>query len=213
MEVWKSNLTYRGKVLIIKTLLLSQIGFLADVVSIPINIVKQIDTLLWSFLWDSKQPLVNKNVMLQNIQMGGVNMSTLQNTLICKQIKFLYKLIISENTHWNRIAKHWIQKYDTEYHKSLFLCKCSSVKGLNLSEMPDFYQKCISSWALFIGKLKIQSNEHILNEKLFGNIDISVRNNPFFIQTSSWPPKPPKYFSVGIFEYSLASMPNVYLYV
>ena len=181
IQVWKSrDLTYRGKVLIIKTLLLSQIGFLADVVSIPINIVKQIDTLLWSFLWDSKQPLVNKNVMLQNIQMGGVNMSTLQNTLICKQIKFLYKLIISENAHWNRIAKHWIQKYDTEYHASLFLCKCSSVKGLNLSEMPDFYQKCISSWALFIGKLKIQSNEHILNEKLFGNIDISVRNNPFF---------------------------------
>ena len=29
----------------------------------------------------------------------------------------------------------------------------------------------------------------------------------------SWPPKPPKYFSVGIFEYILASMPNVYLNV
>ena len=30
---------------------------------------------------------------------------------------------------------------------------------------------------------------------------------------NSWPPKPPKYFSVGIFEYILASMPNVYLNV
>ena len=30
---------------------------------------------------------------------------------------------------------------------------------------------------------------------------------------SSWPPKPHKYFSVGIFEYILASMPNVYLNV
>ena len=33
------------------------------------------------------------------------------------------------------------------------------------------------------------------------------------ITTHSWPPKPPKYFSVGIFEYILASMPNVYLNV
>ena len=30
---------------------------------------------------------------------------------------------------------------------------------------------------------------------------------------SSWPPKPPKYFSVCIFEYILASMPNVYFNV
>ena len=30
---------------------------------------------------------------------------------------------------------------------------------------------------------------------------------------NSWPPKPPKYFSVGIFEYILASMPNVCLNV
>ena len=33
------------------------------------------------------------------------------------------------------------------------------------------------------------------------------------INIHSWPPKPPKYFSVGIFEYILASMPNVYLNV
>ena len=46
-----------------KTLLLSQVGFLADVVNIPNNVVKQIDTLIWSFLLDSKQPLVNRNTM------------------------------------------------------------------------------------------------------------------------------------------------------
>ena len=41
IQVWKSSdLTYKGKVLVIKTLLLSQIGFLADVVNIPNNIVR-----------------------------------------------------------------------------------------------------------------------------------------------------------------------------
>ena len=33
------------------------------------------------------------------------------------------------------------------------------------------------------------------------------------VAIDSWPPKPPKNFSVGIFEYILASMPNVYLNV
>ena len=71
IQVWKGrDLTYKGKVLIIKTLLLSQVGFLADVVNIPNNVVKQIDTLIWSFLWDSKQPLVNRNTMFLDTGLG-----------------------------------------------------------------------------------------------------------------------------------------------
>ena len=71
IQVWKSrDLTYKDKVLLIKTLLLSQIGFLADNIHIPNNVVKQIDTLLWSFLWDSKQPLVNRNTMFLDTGLG-----------------------------------------------------------------------------------------------------------------------------------------------
>ena len=100
IQVWKSrDLTYKGKVLVIKTLLLSQVGFIADVVNIPNYIVKQIDTLLWSFLWDSKQPLINRKTMFLNTYMGGVNMSSLQNTLMCKQIKLIYKIIKSDKAH------------------------------------------------------------------------------------------------------------------
>ena len=102
-----------------------------------------------------------------------------------QQIKFLYKLITSANAHWNRISQYWIQKYDIEYHESLFLCKCYSFKGLTLSEKAEFfYQKCISRDILGLvhRQAKIQSNEHILNEFFFGNMDISVRNNQFFFR-------------------------------
>ena len=121
IQAWKSrDLTYKGKVLVIKTLLLSQVGFIADVVNIPNNIVKQIDTLLWSFLWDSKQPLVNRKTMFLNSYMGGVNMSSLQNTLMCKQIKRIYKIIKSDKAHWNMIGKHWLHKFDNEYREPFF---------------------------------------------------------------------------------------------
>ena len=59
-QVWKSrDLSFKGKVLVIKTLLLSQIGFQSETVTIPNNVVKDVDTLLWSFLRDCKQPLVS----------------------------------------------------------------------------------------------------------------------------------------------------------
>ena len=130
IQIWKSRgLTYKGKVLIIKTLLLSQIGFLADVVNIPNNVVKQIDTLIRSFLLDTKQPLVNRNAMFLDTGLRGVKMSNFSNTLMCKQIKRIYKIITSEESNWNRIGKHWLQKFDTEYNEPFFLCKCSNIKG------------------------------------------------------------------------------------
>ena len=150
IQVWKSrDLTYKGKVLVIKTLLLSQVGFIADVVNIPNNIVKQIDTLLWSFLWDSKQPLVNRKTMFLNSYMGGVNMSSLQNTLMCKQIKLIYKIIKSDKAHWNMIGKHWLHKFDNKYREPFFLCKCSNIKGLTLTEMPDFLSELCHILGIF----------------------------------------------------------------
>ena len=68
------------------------------------------------FLWDSKQPLVNRKTMFLNTYMGGVNMSSLQNTLMCKQIKLIYKIIKSDKV----IGKHWVHKFDTEYREPFF---------------------------------------------------------------------------------------------
>ena len=105
-------------------------------------------------------------------------MSNLSNTLMCKQIKLNYKIITSEEENWNRIGKHWLQKFDTEYNEPFFLYKCSNIKGLNILDMPYFYQSSIISWSLSKSKMKLNDKEHILSENLFGNINISVRNTP-----------------------------------
>ncbi|MCG8113315.1 MAG: reverse transcriptase family protein, partial [Candidatus Thiodiazotropha taylori] len=142
IQVWKSrDLTYKGKVLIINTFLLSQIGFLAETVTTPQNIVKEIDKLLWSFLWDDKQPLVNRNTMFLDKSQGGVNMPNIHNLLMSKQIKCIYKIVMSERAHWNMIGKHWLQKLDFEFDESFFICKCSNTKGLNLADLPVFFIK------------------------------------------------------------------------
>ena len=87
IQVWKSrNLTFKGNVFIINTFLLSQIGVLAETVHVPNNVVKEIDRLLWSFMWDDKQPLASRNTMFLDKSLGGVNMPNLLNILISKQI-------------------------------------------------------------------------------------------------------------------------------
>ena len=98
IQVWKSrDLTLKGKILIIKTFLISQIGFQIETTHIPQNIVKAIDKLIGEFLWDGKQPLVNRQTMFLNMKMGGMNMANLTHLIQAKNVKFIYKILKAEN--------------------------------------------------------------------------------------------------------------------
>ena len=116
---------------------------------------------------------------------GGVNMPILRNILMSKQIKSIYKILISDNAHWNMIAKSWLRKFDDQYNDHFFLCKCSNIKGLDTSDLPVFYQCAEISWVNFQSKMKICDKSSILNLNLFGNINICIRNTPPFYQDFS----------------------------
>ena len=181
IKVWKSrDLTFIGKVLVIKTLLLSQIGFLTESLIIAEKFVKEIESLLWSFLWNSKQPVVSRNTMHLSKEFGGVNMPNLRNILMSKQIKVIYNILESKYAHWNMIGKNWLRKFDIQYNDSFFLCKASNIKGLDISDLPIFYQRAINSWISFKSRIKITDKTSIINSNLFGNNSICVRNTPLF---------------------------------
>ena len=61
LNIWRTrNLSLKGKITIIKTLAIPQIQFLFNMIYIPDNIIKQIDNLVYIFLWNSKPPKIKK---------------------------------------------------------------------------------------------------------------------------------------------------------
>ena len=63
------SLSLRGNVLheIIKTFTISQTGYELEMDSIPKHREKEINTLILEFLWDRKQPIVNRKNYVLNI--------------------------------------------------------------------------------------------------------------------------------------------------
>ena len=98
--------------------------------------------------------------MYLNLDEGGVKMLNLREFVESKQIHFIYKIIQSEYENWNTIGKHWLKSLDTEYNTDYFICKCTSIKGLDLHWLSKYYQDCISSWVKFQGVL-MQKNRQI----------------------------------------------------
>ena len=184
IQVWKNrDLTFKGKILIIKTLLISQIGFETETRIVPKYVIKTINNLIWSFLWNNKQPTVNRNVMCLEQLQGGQNMINLDHFIEAKRIKSIYKIIHSECEHWNMTGKYWLQSLDEKYNTEYFLCKCSSTKNLNLNILPKYYKESLTAWTRFQSKCTITNIDTILGEYLCGNTHILYRNAPLWFNS------------------------------
>ena len=114
-------------------MIVSQIGYYADIKCVPNNVIKEIESLFCNFLWNNKQPLVNRKTMYLNRNEGSVKLLNLRDFIDSKHIHFMYKIISSNYDNWNIIGKHWLKCLDSEYNLNVdyFICKCTSIKGLS----------------------------------------------------------------------------------
>jgi hypothetical protein len=80
MEVWKSrDLTYCGKILIIKSFVLSVIGYEIELRGIPVKFEKEINSIIWDFIWDGKTNQISTNVCSLPQNKGGMGMVNLNH--------------------------------------------------------------------------------------------------------------------------------------
>ena len=142
--------------------------------------MKEVNTLIWNFIWDNKTNRIERNVCCLEKNKGGIGMWNLDMFIKTKQINTIYKLINSPDETWNIIGKWWLKKLDNVYCDSYFLCKCSNIEGLNINFLPDFYQKAIRAWSQFVGNFQSDSHEDLLNQNLFGNKNILRGQKPIF---------------------------------
>ena len=186
IQVWKKrDLTIKGRILIIKTLLVSQIGFEVEMRTIPKHILKTIEALIWQFLLNDKKALVNRNTMYLRPEDGGQNMINLTEFIKSKRIKLAYKVIHSSYENWNIICKYWFKKFDEKYSTEYFLYKCSSLRNLNLEFLPKFYHDVITAYAYMQSKAKIHDIDSILDENIFGNSNIIFSHAPLWFESFS----------------------------
>ena len=75
--------------------MLSVIGFEVECNGIPEKYVKEINSLIWNFLWNGKTNQIERNIVMLNKKRGGLNMIDVGIFYKSKQINLLYRLIHS----------------------------------------------------------------------------------------------------------------------
>ena len=106
VELWKKRkLSIFGRILIIKTLLFSQLIYKMNVLPfLPESSIKEIHKIILDYLWESKPPSIAHTTMINSYENGGAKMID----IICKEraIKATWAVRVYNNNSaaWARLA-------------------------------------------------------------------------------------------------------------
>ena len=174
ISAWsKRNISTIGRITVVKTLLLPKLIHLF--MSLPTpgdNILKEINTLFFNYIWNSKVDRVARKCITKDYSDGGLKMINLQ--FFCKSLKITWiRRLENSNSAWAILLKSSLPYWFSSYHLlgNEFLYRLQ--EHLNIfwrqvfSDLCDFRQIC---------------RENILLTPIWCNKQIVIGNKDIFIE-------------------------------
>ena len=102
LKNWKHRLlTPIGKITLIKTFMVPKLNHLFSALPTPSEkLIKEIDNLLYKFIWDNKPDKVARKVITQKLTKGGLKMVNITNHMLAIKATWIRRLLHSQTTNW-----------------------------------------------------------------------------------------------------------------
>jgi exodeoxyribonuclease III len=184
IESWKQReLSFQGKKLLINSYITSNISYLAEVYTenIPEIFLEETKNLIRDFIWGKTWRVAQATMSLYR-EHGGIELPDLDSLIKSKKILWILKIHYSKINNWNCLGKQILQSLDTDFNTDNFLLQCSSLKGLSMRNVPQFYQTCLLSWSENVRKGDIINRDMILQQNIFGNAHLLHQGKPLFFK-------------------------------
>ena len=104
INMWKQRqLTIKGKITILKNQALPLILYVCSVLLTPKQIINEIDKIFYNFIWPKEKNHVQKKVLINEIDHGGLNMPDIE--AIIKSFKMDWiKRLLSKNNNYTKLV-------------------------------------------------------------------------------------------------------------
>ena len=184
----KRNLTIIGKIHVVKTFGLSQMVFLMKSIDVPREVLDQVNTLFFKFIWkkqlDEKKAFekVKRRVLCNDKQDGGLrmlDMNLFQDSIL---LEWAEELLVSDDRNpWADVASHCFEKLGG---KTVFKSFVSPNVFSGIDMIPSsFWKKVLLKW--------IEHSKCASSVKPFSKFDpicnnqlITCRNIPLYLPSS-----------------------------
>ena len=144
--------------------------------SVPPQIVTEIKTIVFRFLWNSKDKIKRK-VVCNEFKRGGLRMVDIDNMIKSLKLTWISRLVASEKRPWKNYLQQALQKAGGY---KLFLRSNYDISRRKDLSLSSFYLEALKYWKDLRDQCIINNDELIWNNK-----NILVNNFPVFYKNFS----------------------------
>ena len=169
LNSWKQRkLTLIGKVLIIKSLAVSQIIYLANLQPFPDESIKEFERLFYEFLWGGTTHKIKKSIIVQNYDSGGQKMIDLKLINQVQKLKWVRFYLNNHNCIWKKTMENLIKV------NNLNLLLRGNIQVKNIPQTTKFYTEVLMALEYLN---TIGNNNDISKQYVFYNRHLSINRN------------------------------------
>ena len=177
LKTWKQrNLTYRGKVHIIQSLIIGTILYPARFKCVPKQVRLELEKMMWRFLWEGKPERVKRMACIRARVDGGLSMPHLESVINSNRVMILIRILCGKAERWKVLPRKYFKCLDSLYGEENFALKVtSSEQELYTVEIPQYYRECIIAWQMFRAICdQPETKSEIMNQYLWCNVNLKV---------------------------------------
>lgn len=175
INMWAGrNLTLIGRAQIIKTFIISQLLYVSSALDVPEDIIKEVDKLIFKFIWNNKKAKLRKSVLKRDIREGGLKIPDFKTMLQASRIKWVSRLFETSEKEWPPLLSKYLEK--SEIHLNTLLHSNFDIKSLYIKPgtLPPFYLKLLEIWSV------VGEHTHGKNTFLWYNRNIVINKKSLY---------------------------------
>jgi hypothetical protein len=172
------KLTLKGKVVIVNTLLLSQLLYLGSCVSTPQWVIARYKEIITNFIWNNKPPKVKYTTMIGKIEDGGLNLQDLESKIRATKINWIKKLA---DENYKAPWKANVEQYFKDSIQEVVKHNCTKEDYPVFTD--KFYTEMWHIWAE-LHHQEPSNLQQVCNQRLCNNSYVRVNCRP--MQRREW---------------------------
>jgi len=163
LSSWKSRkLTMFGRVVIIKSLVVSKLLYSFNILEINKEVIKKVESMIYAFLWGKKERIKRKT-LIGSYEDGGICMPDIELIAMSVKAKWLTRLYEMNSWHHYNLSYHildaYLSKVGLNIH-TLLKCYFTCEKEVEHLNIPVFYKEIFIAYnkCKFVKNVDVMSN-------------------------------------------------------
>ena len=180
LNIWQSrSLTLKGKIIVLKSLIIPQILQLAYVLPFSNALLNELDDTSFSFLWSKKKHKIAKRVIIQPFDLGGLKMVSVFALYNSCKIMWMRRYCNGIKAKW-KVLSECLMKIENKmiYQKKIY-------KNIKHKPFSTFYADLLTVWYNFI-TAEPKTFDDLLEEPLYNNDLITIDNKAISTEYLDW---------------------------